>query len=56
MITRKSYNRAFKEDAVRFAEKSGATQVASNLGIHPQHDFCLEKTTGEKCEQDVPWH
>lgn len=35
MAARKSYNRAFKEEAVRLAEKSGATQVASDLGIHP---------------------
>ena len=35
MAARKSYNRAFKEEAVRLAEKSGVTQVASDLGIHP---------------------
>jgi transposase len=35
MATRRSYNRAFKEEAVRLAEKSGVTQVASDLGIHP---------------------
>ncbi len=35
MATRKSYNRSFKEEAVRLSEKSGVTQVASDLGIHP---------------------
>ena len=35
MAARKSYNKAFKEEAVRLAEKSGVTQVASDLGIHP---------------------
>lgn len=34
-MVRRSYNRAFKEEAVRLAEKSGATQVAADLGIHP---------------------
>lgn len=35
MTARKNYNRAFKEEAVRLAEESGVTQVASDLGIHP---------------------
>ena len=35
MAARKSYNKAFKEEAVRLAEKSGTSQVASDLGIHP---------------------
>src|ERR1700743_2866061 len=35
MAARKIYNKAFKEEAVRLAEKSGTSQVASDLGIHP---------------------
>lgn len=35
MANRKSYTRAFKEEAVRLSEKSGVTQVASDLDIHP---------------------
>ncbi|MET0637845.1 MAG: transposase [Chitinophagaceae bacterium] len=35
MASRNSYNRAFKEEAVRLPEKSGVTQVAAGLGIHP---------------------
>ncbi|PUZ19293.1 hypothetical protein DCM91_20725 [Chitinophaga costaii] len=34
MTSRKSYNRAFKEEAIRLAGKFGVAQVASDLVIH----------------------
>jgi transposase-like protein len=43
MPARKSYNKAFKEEAGRLAEKSGVTQVASDLGIHPNMIYIWKK-------------
>jgi len=54
MAARKSYNRAFKEEAVRLAEKSGVTQVASDLGIHPNMIYIWKKQLAKNAEKAFP--
>ena len=54
MAARKSYNRAFKEEAVRLAEKSGVTQVASDLGIHPNMIYIWKKQLAKNADKAFP--
>ena len=54
MTARKSYNRAFKEEAVRLAEKSGVTQVASDLGIHPNMIYIWKKQLAKNADKAFP--
>jgi len=54
MATRKSYNKAFKEEAVRLAEKSGATQVALDLGIHPNIIYTWKKQLFKNADKAFP--
>jgi len=54
MATRKSYNKAFKEEAVRLAEKSGATQVALDLGIHPNIIYTWKKQLAKNADKAFP--
>src|ERR1700744_5824740 len=54
MAARKSYNRAFKEEAVRLAEKSGVTQVASDLGIHPNMIYSWKRQLAVNPKQAFP--
>jgi len=54
MTARKSYNRAFKEEAVRLAEKSGVTQVASDLGIHPNMIYSWKRQLAGNPNQAFP--
>jgi transposase len=54
MAARKSYNRAFKEEAVGLAEKSGATQVAADLGIHPNMIHSWKRQLAGNAEKAFP--
>jgi transposase len=54
MAARKSYNRAFKEEAVRLAEKSGVTQVASDLGIHPNMIYTWKRQLAGNGDKAFP--
>ena len=54
MADRKSYNRAFKEEAVRLAEKSGVTQVAADLGIHPNMIYSWKRQLKGKADKAFP--
>jgi transposase-like protein len=54
MAARKSYNKAFKEEAVRLAEKSGVTQVASDLGIHPNMIYIWKKQLAKNADKAFP--
>lgn len=54
MAARKSYNRAFKEEAVRLAEKSGTSQVASDLGIHPNMINAWKRQLSKNAEKAFP--
>jgi transposase len=54
MADRKSYNKAFKEEAVRLAEKSGATQVASDLGIHPNMIYTWKRQLAKNAGKAFP--
>jgi len=54
MAARRSYNRAFKEEAVRLAEKSGATQVAADLGIHPNMIHSWKRQLAGKAVKAFP--
>jgi transposase len=54
MASRRSYNRAFKEEAVRLAEKSGVTQVASDLGIHPNMIYIWKKQLAKNADKAFP--
>ena len=54
MAARKSYNKAFKEEAVRLAEKSGVTQVASDLGIHPNMIYSWKRQLAGNPNQAFP--
>ena len=54
MAARKSYNKAFKEEAVRLAEKSGVTQVASDLGIHPNMIYLWKRQLAGNPNQAFP--
>lgn len=54
MAARKSYNKAFKEEALRLAEKSGVTQVASDLGIHPNMIYSLKRQLAGNPNQAFP--
>jgi transposase len=56
MAARKSYNKAFKEEAVRLAEKSGATQVASDLGIHPNMISAWKRQLEKNAGKAFPGH
>ena len=54
MSVRKSDNRAFKEEAVRLAEKPGVTQVASDLGIHPNMIYIWKKQLAKNADKAFP--
>jgi transposase-like protein len=54
MAARRSYNRAFKEEAVRLAEKSGVTQVAADLGIHPNMIHTWKRQLAGNAEKAFP--
>jgi transposase len=54
MAARKSYNKAFKEEAVRLAEKSGTTQVASDLGIHPNMIYVWKRQMAKDSYKAFP--
>jgi len=54
MAARKSYNKAFKEEAIRLAEKSGVTQVASDLGIHPNMIYVWKKQLAKNADKAFP--
>jgi len=53
-MARRSYNRAFKEEAVRLAEKSGATQVAADLDIHPNMIHSWKRQLAGHAEKAFP--
>ena len=54
MAARKSYNKAFKEEAIRLAEKSGVTQVASDLGIHPNMIYTWKRQLEKSANKAFP--
>ncbi|SFW90188.1 transposase [Chitinophaga sancti] len=43
MSKRKTYSKEFKEEALRLASKSGITQVALDLGVHPNMLYVWKK-------------
>jgi transposase-like protein len=54
MAARKSYNRAFKKEAVRLAERSGVTQVVSDLGIHPNMIYIWKEQLSQNADKAFP--
>ncbi len=54
MAARKSYNKAFKEEAIRLTERSGVTQVASDLGIHPNMIYVWKKQLSKNADKAFP--
>ncbi|MHA4811170.1 IS3 family transposase [Flavitalea flava] len=54
MAARKSYNKAFKQEAIRLAEKSGVTQVASDLGLHPNMIYTWKRQLSGNADKAFP--
>lgn len=43
MSKRKTYSKEFKEEALRLASKSSITQVAQDLGVHPNMQYVWKR-------------
>lgn len=54
MSKRKTYSKEFKEEALRLAAKSGITQVAQNLGVHPNMLYVWKRQQEQKSEKAFP--
>jgi transposase len=54
MSKRRTYNREFKEEAIRLAEKSGSTQVAHDLGIHPNMIYLWKRQLAKDADKAFP--
>lgn len=50
----KSYNREFKEETIRLAEKSVSTQVAHDLSIHPNMIYFWKRQMAKDADKAFP--